>query len=195
MNKEKEIKRDIKHTLDTGEYEGVQVRKIRNFRGYYVTENGKVYSVRKRGVPIEIAYETIVSSNGLSYKSVQLRRGCLVFRKYVHRLVYETFNEVILSSRQKVFFKDYNWENCSVDNLSTHRPDYVLGKGEVWLVGYEGLYFVLRDDVYSVVNRDEPKKLLPSKAYGGKAYFLHDSEGKRELFRLKMPTNKRKQEK
>lgn len=189
MNKGNEIGKDNKNILDSGEYRGLQVRKIRGFTGYYVTESGQVYSVRKRSRPIEISYEVIGTVNGYRYKSVQMRIGSLVFRRYVHRLVYESFKGVKLKKKDTVFFKDYNWENCSVDNLTLERPKYRLGKNEKWVEGFEGLYFTLREEVYSVVNRDEPKKLLPSKSYTGKSYFLYDLKGGRTLFRLKATDN------
>lgn len=189
MTKGLTIGKDNRNILETGEYRGEQVRKIDGFTGYYVTESGKVYSVKKKGRPIEISYEVIVSVNGFRYKSVQLRVGAMVFRRYVHRLVYEAFKGVRLRKKDTVFFKDYNWENCSVDNLTTKRPKYILGKNEKWIEGFEGLYFVVKDDVYSVVNRDDPKKLIPSKAYSGKSYFLYNLKGERTLFRLKETDN------
>lgn len=156
---------------------------IRGFSGYYVSEDGRVFS-DKSGEMKEMKYSYIESSSGLTYKSVSLLRNACVYRKYVHRLVYETYSGKDIKGK-RLFFKDKDCFNCSYENLSDSFPPYILEDEESWLEGYEGRYTLYRGDVYSVWQRDHPKKLKPSSYFKEKKYTLYNSVGQAKTFYLK----------
>ena len=165
--------------------EDKDVKPIKGFDGYFITEDGVVYSdkyKKNRRVLVNIKYNT--TSSGVTYKYVLLYNN-LGYRKkkYVHRLVYETFNNVILNKNTRIYFKDYNCFNCHINNLSTKCDPYFLEKNEKWLEGYEGRYFLLNGEIYSVLG-EHPKKLT-SRTYGAKRkYELYDDKGNQKSYYL-----------
>ena len=164
------------------------VKPIKGFDGYTISSTGIIHSFRS-GIKTMVKESYIPSTSGLTFRSVQLiRKDGKQVRRYVHRLVYETFNDVFLSSFVKVYFKNYNCFDCSVDNLTLNKEDYELQRGEEWVQGYEGRYFILKNDIYSVLG-EYPKKLKPYSFGKVNKYSLTDCSGKVSSYYLNVATN------
>lgn len=156
---------------------------IKGFDGYFVSRDGKIFS-NKKGTMKEIKPFLYESVSLLVFKKVKLYSNGRKYTKMVHRIVYETFCGISLKTKEKVYFKDLNTLNCSFDNLTTEFPPYVLEDDEEWIDGFEGRYTIYKGDVYSVWQRDFPKRLKPHKEQGCKKYTLYDSSGQPYTFRL-----------
>lgn len=149
---------------------------IKGFDGYFVSRDGKIFS-NKKGELREVVPFVVEISNSLVYRRVILYKNGRKRTKMVHRVVYETFSGVSLGSRDKIYFKDFNTLNCSYDNLTTNPPLYELEEGEEWIDGFEGRYTIYKGEVFSVWQRDFPKRLKPYIDSRAKKYTLYDSSG------------------
>ena len=65
--------------------------KIKGFEEYYATDSGCIYSRTPYNNPFNRIKRLKSSNNGNGYVRVTLRRNGCSFRKYVHRIVAETF--------------------------------------------------------------------------------------------------------
>ncbi|MCK9530481.1 MAG: hypothetical protein M0R77_07960 [Gammaproteobacteria bacterium] len=157
---------------------------VKGFEGYFVSKEGRVFS-NKKGKLEEMKYYFVPSSSGLTFKSVMLSRNSVVMRKYVHRLVYETFSGRNIKGK-RLFFKNFDCLDCSFSNITEEFPPYVLEEGEEWVKGFEGRYTVYKGDVYSVWQKDFPKRLKPSSYFKNKKYTLYNKEGVPFSFYLKI---------
>lgn len=155
---------------------------VRGFKGYYITKEGVIYSERK-GRTIKIKERIKESSSGLMYRYVWLTHGYGVSTtKLVHRLVYESFNNITLKRGQQVFFNNLWTLDCRLENLSLERPKYILQKGETWVSGYEGSYFMKGDSLFSVKG-DIPREMFVGKE-GGSRFFYVKEDGKTRKVRI-----------
>lgn len=159
------------------DYRGVKILPVKGFENYYVSEDGKVYAI-KEGRLHEMSPTFVESSAGLTYKFLKLSKNTIKYSKLIHRVVYETFNDVLLTRKQKIFFVDNNPFNCHINNLTLQSPTHELMKGEEWIEGYEGRYFRNGMNVWSVVENDSPKKLSPADFGYSFKYTLYDEKGK-----------------
>ena len=148
---------------------------IKGFDGYYITRDGRVFS-DKSGDMKEIKHSFVESSSGIYLKRVYLNKKGNQYTKYIHRMVFESYSGVVVGKR-RVFFKDMDCLNCSFDNLTLDFPQYGLEEGEEWISGFEGRYTTYKGDVYSVWQRDYPKRLKPYHFSGVKKYTLYDYSG------------------
>lgn len=156
---------------------------VRGFKGYYITDEGVVYSERKNRA-VRIKERIKESSSGLVYKYVWLTHGYGVSTtRLVHRLVYESFNDITLKRNQQVFFKNFWTLDCRLDNLSLDKPMYKLQEQEKWVKGYEGEYFTNGDEVFSLKSGDIPNQILVSEE-GGYKYFFVKEDGKTKKLRI-----------
>ena len=152
---------------------GVKILPIPSFEGYYVSEDGIVYSVKSGSLKEKVAqYDEF--STGLTYKFVILYKNCWRCKKYIHRLVHLVFN----NSEETPRHRDGNCFNNHFSNLTEEKLTYALGDGEEWLEGFEGRYFIKNNEVYSLVRRDYPTKLKSSAYFKKKKYSLCSADGK-----------------
>lgn len=156
---------------------------IKGFDGYFVSRDGKIFS-NKKGELREVVPFVVEISNSLVYKRVKIYRNGRKRTKMVHRIVYETFSGNSLNRNDKIYFKDFNTLNCSYGNLTTECQQYVLEEGEEWVDGFEGRYTIYKGDVYSVWQKDFPKRLKPQHESESKKYTLYDSSGESYTFRI-----------
>lgn len=103
-----------------------RVKKINDFEGYYITDQGRVFSSKKRvtyktlkGVEYEcIIWKELKQFYTHQYKTVTLvQKGKKRKNIYVHRLMYETFHGNYNTHYFKIVYKDMNTENCILSNL------------------------------------------------------------------------------
>lgn len=151
---------------------------IPGYPKYYITKKGVVWVFRDEWLVVPYKYQT--TSAGLTYKYVRIwnEHGRRVTRA-VHHLVYTTFSGKKL---KRIFFKDGNCFNCHINNLTEHPPEYVLQEGEEWIDGFEGLYFIKGDSVYSVNKRESPLKLKPTTGFKKNLYGIYDKNGNKYSF-------------
>lgn len=84
------------------------LKDIPNYCGVYkITANGDIYRGDKKLSPV---------SNGLGYYQIKLRKNGKRMNKYVHRLVWKTFNGDIPRGYE-INHIDHNKSNNSLDNL------------------------------------------------------------------------------
>lgn len=154
---------------------------IKGFDGYFVSRDGKIFS-NKKGRMKEIKPFLYESVSLLVFKKVKLYAKGRKHTKMVHRIVYETFCGISLKAKEKVYFKDLNTLNCSMDNLTTEFPSYVLEDDEEWIDGFEGRYTIYKGDVYSVWQKDFPKRLKPYTESNTRRYTIYDACGNAYTF-------------
>lgn len=154
---------------------------VRGFKGYFITDEGVIYSERKNRT-IRVKERIKESSSGLVYKYVWLTHGYGVSTtRLVHRLVYESFNDITLKRKQQVFFKNFWTLDCRLDNLSLEKPAIKLQEQELWVDGYEGEYFIRGGEVFSVKVGDIPIQMSVSEEGGSKYFFVREGGKTRKL--------------
>lgn len=149
------------------------VKPIPKFDGYFISDEGIVYS-NKTGKMKELSVGFIESSSGLTYKYVQLYKNGRVHTKTIHRIVHSVFN----SSNSQPFHIDGNCFNNHYKNLTDKLKDYELQEGETWLNGFENRYFLCNGEIYSVYKKDYPTRLKPYFFLEKKKYSLVKPDGK-----------------
>ena len=154
---------------------GEIVKPIYKNSRYVVSESGRVYN-KELGYR-ELTQGVVESSAGIKHVYVQIVFHGMVLTKTVHRLVHRVFNK----SKKRPYHKDGNCLNNHYTNLTDNKPPYKLEKGEEWIKGYEGRYFMCKGKVYSVL-RDIPKKLKSTSYDGKEKYQLYSEDGKMVSF-------------
>lgn len=162
------------------EYTTEDIKPILEFRGYYVSRYGDIYTT-KSGYLQEMKYQVVESTSGTLFKRVVLTSSHVKFIRYMHRLVYDAFTGHV--NKDSIRFKDGNSLNCCFDNLTVDGFSYKLSTGEEWVVGYEGLYFTHDNSVYSVSSSGSVRKLNPTN-YFNKGKYTLSKQGVQETFYL-----------
>lgn len=103
-----------------------QVKPVLGFTNYWITDQGRVFSAKKRvtyktleGIEYEcVLWKELKQFYTHKYKTVTLvDKGKKRKNIYVHKLIYESFNGLYNTHYFKIVYKDMDTENCTLSNL------------------------------------------------------------------------------
>lgn len=102
-------------------------RQIPSFPGYVACENGDVWSLNFKGHP-GVRHKMQPSKNEKGYMCVTVHKDGKMYRKRVHRLVWEAFNGPIPQGLE-INHKDEDRTNNNLGNLEllSHRDNLAYG--------------------------------------------------------------------
>ena len=148
--------------------DGEIFKQINHFPNYYVSNCGRVFSIKSK--------QFIGSVNKkIGYKMVTLSEGKRTITTYIHALVMEYFGDPKPNDEYEIDHKDKNKENNSINNLRwvshqenlMNRNEYTkdrkkrVGKKEI--ENFNRWYILKREELYELSNEKLAEKFCEEK--------------------------------